>query len=139
MQASLKKKPTTLLIMYIYGSSVGFYWQQSEFLIDKPSITFLIAFHTFFLYEAHLELLSIQATDKVVFCIKYQKIRSDCKVQIAQALHCKHSVVIMEHICFITAFSSCFYVVNIQKIKIYSSLVLYFVGVKSPLSVTYTL
>lgn len=139
MQASLKKKPTTLLIMYIYGSSVGFFWQQSEFLIDKTQHNFSYSLsHFFFLYKAHLELLSIQATDVVVFCIKYQKIRSDCKVQIAQALHCKHSVVIMEH-CFITAFSSCFYVVNIQRIKIYSSLVLYFVGVKSPLSVTYTL
>lgn len=63
-----------------------------------------------FLYEAYLN--SIQATDVVVLCIKYQKIMSDCKVQIAQALHCKHSVIIMEH-CFITAFSSCFYVVDI--------------------------
>lgn len=97
--------------MYIYGATVGFFfWQQSQFLIDKPSITFLIAFHTCFLYEAYLN--SIQATDVVVLCIKYHKIMSDCKVQIAQALHCKHSVIIMEH-CFITAFSSCFYVVDI--------------------------
>lgn len=59
----------------------GFFGQQSQFLIDKPSITFLIAFHTCFLYEAYLN--SIQATDVVVLCIKYQKIMSDCKVQIA--------------------------------------------------------
>lgn len=114
----------------------GFFWQQSQFLIDKPSITFLIAFHTCFLYEAYLN--SIQATDVVVLCIKYQKIMSDCKVQIAQALHCKHSVIIMEH-CFITAYSSCFLCCKYSKDKIYSLLVLYFVGVKSPLSVTYTL
>lgn len=92
----------------------GFFWQQSQFLIDKPSITFLIAFHTCFLYEAYLN--SIQATDVVVLCIKYHKIMSDCKVQIAQALHCKHSVIIMEH-CFITAYSSYFYVVNIPRIR----------------------
>lgn len=138
--SKLKKKIPNNTVDNVYIWIIcGVFWQQSEFLIDKTQHNFSYSLsHLLFLYEAHLELLSIQATDKVVFCIKYQKIRSDCKVQIAQALHCKHSVVIMEH-CFITAFSSCFYVVNIQKIKIYSSLVRYFVGVKSPLSVTYTL
>lgn len=51
MQANIKKKKQekSLLIMYIYGATGFFFWQQSQFLIDKPSITFLIAFHFFFL------------------------------------------------------------------------------------------
>lgn len=49
MQAN-KKNTTTkpLLIMYIYGASVGVFFGNNQFLIDKPSITFLIAFHTVF-------------------------------------------------------------------------------------------
>lgn len=91
MQANIKKKKTTKITVnnvHLWSNCGGFFGQQSQFLIDKPSITFLIAFHTCFLYEAYLN--SIQATDVVVLCIKYHKIMSDCKVQIAQALHCKH-------------------------------------------------
>lgn len=53
MQANIKKKKQTTKItvnnVHLW-SNCGFFWQQSQFLIDKPSITFLIAFHTFFFY-----------------------------------------------------------------------------------------